>query len=113
VTSVSGKRPTVTSVTGVKTAATPASALLLKGTGEKIDDAKQVVLQFLQTDVATGKQTKRTWEEQGAQVVPAKNVLGLVTALAGQPVGSRAVAVTAQATGSPAQILVIDVIGQF
>jgi hypothetical protein len=40
-------------------------------------------------------------------------VLSLVTALKGQPVGSRAVAVTAEEASSPAQILVLDVIGQF
>jgi peptidylprolyl isomerase len=113
VTSTSGKRPEITSVKGVKASAKPASALLLKGTGEKIDVAKQLVLQYLQTDAATGKQTQRTWDAQQPQVVPAQGVVGLVEALKDQPVGSRAVVVTAKQGTSPAQILVIDVIGQF
>jgi peptidylprolyl isomerase len=113
ITSESGKRPEVTSVTGVKTAATPASALLIKGTGPAIDEKKQLVLQFLQTDAKTGKQTQKTWDAGQPQVVAASNVLSLVTALKGQPVGSRAVAVTAEEASSPAQILVLDVIGQF
>jgi len=113
VTSASGKRPEIASVKGVKAADTPASTLLLKGGGDPIDAKKQLVLQYLQTDVATGKQTQRTWEAQQPQVVPAQSVLGLVTALKDQSVGSRAVVVTAQEASSPAQILVVDVIGQF
>ncbi|WP_088283468.1 FKBP-type peptidyl-prolyl cis-trans isomerase [Kineosporia sp. A_224] len=113
ITSESGKRPDVTSVTGVKTSATPASALLVKGTGPAIDEKKQLVLQFLQTDAKTGKQTQKTWDAGQPQVVAATSVLSLVTALKGQPVGSRAVVVTAEEASSPAQVLVVDVIGQF
>jgi peptidylprolyl isomerase len=111
--SASGKRPEITSIKGVKPTAKPTSTLLLRGTGDPIVADKQLVLQYLQTDVATGKQTQRTWEAQQPQVVPAKSVLSLVTVLKDQPVGSRAVVVTAQEASSPAQILVIDVIGQF
>lgn len=113
ITSVSGKHPEVTSVSGVKPAKTPSSALLIKGTGAKIDESKQLVLQFLQTDVATGKKTQRTWDAKQPQVVPAKSVLTLVSALKGQAIGSRAVAVTPEAAQQPAQVLVVDVIGQF
>ncbi len=111
--SESGKRPEVTGVAGVKPGGTSRSALLVKGSGEPITEDKQLVLQYLQTDVKTGQQTQRTWDRQQPQVVPAEQVLGLVTALKGQPVGSRAVVVTAEPQGSPAQILVVDVIGQF
>lgn len=113
VTSASGKRPEVTSVTGVKTSDKPVSALLVKGKGAAIDAKKSLVLQFLQTDVKTGKQTQKTWDAQQPQVVPAKSVLELITALEGQPVGSRAVVVTADSAQQPAQILVVDVVAQF
>lgn len=113
VTSASGKRPEVTSVTGVKTSDKPASALLVKGTGPAIDAKKSLVLQFLQTDVKTGKQTQKTWEAAQPQVVAAQSVLQLVEALKGQPVGSRAVVVTAESAQQPAQILVLDVVAQF
>lgn len=113
VTSASGKRPEVTSVTGVKTSDQPSSALLVKGKGATIDEKKSLVLQFLQTDVKTGQQTQKTWDAQQPQVVPAQSVLELITALKGQPVGSRAVVVTADSTQQPAQILVVDVVAQF
>ena len=113
VTSASGKRPDVTSVTGVKTSDKPSSALLLKGTGAAIDEKKTLVLQFLQTDAKTGKQTQKTWDASQPQVVPASSVLQLVEALKGQPVGSRAIVVTADSAQQPAQILVLDVVAQF
>ena len=113
VTSASGKRPEVTSVEGVKPTDKPSSALLLKGTGPAIDAKKTLVLQFLQTDVKTGKQTQKTWDAAQPQVVPASSVLQLVSALEGQPVGSRAVVVTADSAQQPAQILVLDVVAQF
>ena len=113
ITSASGERPEVTSVEGVKAGKEPTSALLVKGDGDPIDTKKQLVLQYLQTDAATGKETQKTWDAKAPQVVPAESVLTLVKALSGQPVGSRAVVVTAEEANSPAQILVLDVIGQF
>lgn len=114
ITSVPGQRPEITSVAGVKAdAADPAAALLVKGDGAKIDASKQLVLQYLQTDTATGKQTQRTWEVKQPQVVPAQSVLSLVPVLSGQAIGSRAVVVVPQQANSPSQILVLDVIGQF
>jgi len=59
-----------------------------------IDPTKHLVLQIVQTDTATGKQTQGTWGE-GAEVVPATDVLTIASALKGQKVGSRVLAVTA------------------
>jgi peptidylprolyl isomerase len=109
--SVSGKEPKITSVSGVAT--DPArSALLIKGTGPTIDPTKALALQFVQTDTATGQQTQGSWG-QGAEIVPAGQVLDVAGALKGQHVGSRAVAVTGAANGAPSLIVVIDVIGQY
>lgn len=113
VTSASGKRPEVTSVKDVKTSAKGSSALLIKGTGAAVDESKQLVLQFLQTDAKTGKQTQKTWDAGQPQVVPASSVLQLVPVLKGQKIGSRAVAITPTEGGKEPAILVVDVIGQF
>jgi peptidylprolyl isomerase len=113
-----GKKPTITSVAGVKEPATPQSSLLVKGDGEKIDPAKTLALQLIQTDIATGKQTQQTWGT-GEQTVSASQVIALIKALDGQNVGSRAVVVTSAQTNSttgaaqPGVILVVDVVGQY
>lgn len=121
---VPGKAPTITSVAGVTTPAAPASKLLVRGAGPKIVSTKTLVLQLVQTDLATGKMTQSTWT-QSPQVVAASSVLGLASALSGETVGSRAVvllpaqaATPASATSggsaaTPAAVLVIDVVGQF
>ncbi len=118
------KKPTITSVAGVKAPKKPVSELLVKGTGAKIDSSKTLVLQLVQTDLATGKKTQTTWG-QGPQVVSASTVLPLASALSGQRVGSRAVVLlpgtpATPASGSnpaqparPAAVLVVDVVGQF
>lgn len=124
ITNVPGKRPTITSVAGVKAPSSPESKLLVKGSGAKIDTSKTLVLQLVQTDVASGNQTHATWGS-APQLVPAANVLQVLDALKGQSVGARAVALlpatpaqagtatSAAQPASPAEILVVDVVGQF
>ena len=118
------KEPTITSVAGVKATTKPVSKLLVKGSGEKIDQSKTLVLQLVQTDLATGKKTQSTWG-QAPQVVSASSVLPLASALNGQNVGSRAVVLLPATPGTPASgsspaqpatpagVLVVDVVGQF
>jgi peptidylprolyl isomerase len=124
ITSTPGQPPQITSVAGVKTPTSPISKLLVKGSGAKIDSSQTLVLQLVQTDIATGKQTQSTWGQQ-PQLVTAQNVLSVVTALDGQNIGARAVvllpataAQPASATATsqpatPAQILIVDVVGQY
>jgi FKBP-type peptidyl-prolyl isomerase-like protein len=118
------EKPTITSVVGVKAPKKPVSKLLVEGTGAKIDPSKTLVLQLVQTDLATGAKTQATWG-QAPQVVGASSVLQIASALAGQRIGSRAVVLvpaipaTPASGSSPAQpasaaaVLVIDVVGQF
>jgi FKBP-type peptidyl-prolyl cis-trans isomerase len=118
------KEPTISSVAGVEAPKKPVSKLIVKGTGDQIDPAKTWVLQLVQTDIATGKDTQSTWGE-GPQVVSGANVLPLASALQDQRVGARAVVLlpgtpATPASGSspaqpakPAAVLVIDVVGQF
>jgi FKBP-type peptidyl-prolyl cis-trans isomerase len=118
------QEPTVRSVAGVQAPKKPVSALLVKGTGASIDPSKSLVLQLVQTDLATGKDTQSTWGE-APQVVGGSAVLAIASALSGQHLGSRAVVLVpatpaSPATGtspaqpaSPAAVLVIDVVGQF
>jgi peptidylprolyl isomerase len=112
ITSVPGKKPSVTSVAGVKPTAQARSALLVRGTGAAIDPKKFLVLQIVQTDTATGKQTQGTWGE-GAEVVPATDVLAIASVLKGQKVGSRVLAVTATSSGSESVVVILDVIAQY
>ena len=124
ITSTPRQPPQITSVAGVKAPGSPSSKLLVKGSGAKIDSSKTLVLQLVQTDIATGKQTQSTWGRQ-PQLISAQNVLSVVTALNGQNIGARAVALlpatpaqpaSATATSvpaSPAQILILDVVGQY
>jgi len=112
VTSEPGKRPAIVSVKGVKPVNKTLSAVLVKGTGPAIDPSKSLAMEILQTDIATGKQTQQTWGS-GVTILPAAQVLGVVTALTGQNVGSRAVAVTPARGTTPGVILVVDVIAQY
>lgn len=118
------KEPMVISVAGVKAPTKPVSKLLVTGTGDKINPSKSLVLQLVQTDLATAKNTQVTWG-QAPQVAGGSVVLRLASALSGQRIGSRAVVLlpatpATPASGSnpaqpasPAGVLVIDVVGQF
>lgn len=124
ITNVPGQQPQITSVAGVKAPTSPTSKLLVKGSGAKIDPSKTLVLQLVQTDIATGKQTQSTWGKQ-PQLISAQSLLSVATALNGQNIGARAVALLpavpaqpASATApaqpaTPAEVLIIDVVGQF
>ena len=56
ITNVPGKEPTITSVAGLTVPTQPTSTLLVKGTGAKIDSTKTLVVQLVETDLATGTQ---------------------------------------------------------
>ncbi len=124
VTNTPAREPQITSVAGVKAPTAPSSKLLVKGSGAKIDPSKTLVLQLVQTDIPTGTQTQSSWGKQ-PQLVSAQNVLSAVTALSGQNIGARAIALlpatpaqpatstAASQPATPAQILIIDVVGQF
>jgi peptidylprolyl isomerase len=124
ITNTPGRQPVITSVAGVKAPTSPTSKLLVKGSGARIDPSKTLVLQLVQTDIATGKQTQSSWGKQ-PQVVSAQNVLSLVTALNGQNIGARAVVLLPATPGqpatatapaqpaTPAQVVIIDVVGQY
>jgi FKBP-type peptidyl-prolyl cis-trans isomerase len=58
ITNVPGKKPAITSTAGVKVPTKPTSTLLVRGSGPKINTAKTLVLQLVQTDIATGKHTQ-------------------------------------------------------
>lgn len=116
--------PRILSVAGVKAPAKPTSTLVATGTGAGIVTTKSLVLQIVQTDIATGKTTTSSWGK-APQVVTAKSVLSIAAVLAGQRIGSRVVvlappiaataATASQAAqpASPAQVLIVDVVGQF
>ena len=118
------EKPTITSIVGVEAPKKPVSKLVMAGTGDKIDPSKTLVLQLVQTDLATGKKTQATWG-QAPEVAGGSDVLHIASALAGQSVGARAVVLlpatpAAPASGSspaqpasPSVVLVIDVVGQF
>lgn len=124
ITNVPGKAPTIVSTAGVKAPSKPLSTLLVKGSGDKIDTAKTLVVQVVETDIKTGKQTQSSWGK-APQTVAAQNVLAVASKLTGQNVGSRAVvlvpptaataATASQAArpASPAQVLIVDVVGEF
>jgi peptidylprolyl isomerase len=124
VTNVAGKPPAVLSTAGVKVGKKPTATLLVSGTGAKIDPAKTLVLQIIQTDVATGKKTQSTWGK-APQTVAANNVLGVATVLTGRNIGSRALIIVPATAAAPAtagqaarpatppQILIVDVVGEF
>jgi peptidylprolyl isomerase len=123
-TNVPGKEPTITSTAGVKVPTAPISTLVIKGSGAKIDASKTLVLQLVQTDLATGKDTQATWG-QAPQTVEASSVFNVADKLQGQNIGARAVALlpatpavpasasAASQAAAPPEILIIDVIGQY
>jgi peptidylprolyl isomerase len=117
ITSQPGKVPAVTSVKGVKPGKDAQSALLLKGTGAPIDESKNLLVQLLQVDAATGKSVRSTFGGEGPQIVGGKDVLGVVTALKGAKVGSRAVVVSPAPTkgqkDQKAIVVVLDVLGEY
>ena len=90
ITNPPGRAPTITSVAGVTAPTSPVSKLLVKGSGAQIDPSKTLVLQLVETDIATGKQTQSTWGKQ-PQLIPAQNVMSIASALSGQNIGARVV----------------------
>jgi peptidylprolyl isomerase len=124
ITNVPGEEPAIQSTAGVKVPTSPESTLLVAGTGAKIDSTKVLVLQLVETDLATGQNTESSWG-QAPQTDSASSVLGIADKLTGQNIGSRVVvllpataAVPASATqaseaAAPPEILIVDVIGQF
>ncbi len=110
VTSEPGKAPTVTGVSGVKSTATPQSALLLSGSGKTLDPKAAVAVQIVQADASTGKVSQQTWGT-GPQIVGVQQILTVLPVLKGQKVGSRAVTVfSSQGSGV---VLVVDVVAQY
>jgi peptidylprolyl isomerase len=119
-----GKEPKILSTAGVSAPSSPSSTLLVKGSGAKIDSSKSLVMQFVEADLADGKNAQSTWQ-QSPQTASAQQVLNVATALKGQNIGSRAVillpataavpgsATQASQAASPAEILIVDVVGQF
>ena len=124
ITNVPGKQPQILSTAGVKAPTKPESTLLVTGSGPKIDTAKTLVLQLVQTDLATGKKSQATWG-RAPQSVSAQSVLGVAGKLTGQRIGSRALvllppsperpatATTPAQPAAPATILIVDVVGQY
>jgi peptidylprolyl isomerase len=124
ISNVPGKAPKILSTAGVKAPSQPKSVLVVKGSGATIDPNKTLVLEAVEADLATGKDSQSTWA-QVPQAASAQNVLGIARALTGQKVGSRAiillpatpaVAATATTAAQPAQppeVLIADVVGQF
>lgn len=124
ITNVAGQKPTIISTAGVKVPKVPTSTLLVAGKGAKINAAKTLVLQLVQTDLATNKNTHATWGE-APQTVAAQSVLGIASKLTGQNIGSRAIVTLPAAAATPAtstaaaqpatppEVLIIDVVGQF
>jgi len=124
VANVVGKAPAILSTAGVKAPAKPTGTLLVTGSGEPIDAKKTLVLQVVETDLATGKKSQSTWGK-APQTVAARNVLSVATVLAGKKVGSRALVLAPAIAATPAsssqaaqpatppQVLVVDVVGQF
>jgi peptidylprolyl isomerase len=122
-TNVPGKQPQIISTAGVKAPTKPESTLVVTGRGPKIDPTKTLVLQLVQTDLASGK-TQSSWGK-APQPVAAKGVLGVADKLVGQRIGSRAVvllppsperpATPTQAAqpAAPASVLIVDVVGQY
>jgi len=124
ITNVAGRKPEIISTAGVKVPTKPVSTLVVTGSGTKIDTGKVLVVQFVQTDLATGRKTQSTWG-QGPQTLPAKKVLSIADKLSGQRIGSRVIVLLPATAATPAsatqqaqpavspQILVIDVVGQY
>lgn len=124
ITNVPGKKPNILSVAGVKIPAKPVSTLVVTGSGAKIDATKTLVMQLVRADLVTGKNNHATWG-QGPQTVAAQGVLGVADALTGQNVGSRVIVLLPASPATPAtatqaaqpaaaaEVLIVDVVGQF
>jgi peptidylprolyl isomerase len=123
-TNVPGKEPKILSTAGVVTPKTAKSLLVVSGSGAKIDSTKTLVLEEVQADLKTGKDTQSSWAVT-PQTVSASSVLAVATTLTNQNIGSRVVllipAIAAQPASStaaataatPAEILIVDVVAQF
>lgn len=124
ITNVAAQEPKILSTAGVAEPKTAKSVLLVTGSGAKIDSTKTLVLELVQSDLKTGKSTQSSWT-QAPQTVAASSVLAVATVLTGQNIGSRALilvpaipaqAATETAAATPAtaaQLLIVDVVGQF
>jgi peptidylprolyl isomerase len=124
ITNVAAKEPKVLSTAGVPTPTAAKSVLLVTGSGAKIDSTKTLVLELVETDLKTGKDTQSSWA-QAPQTVLASSVLGVASVLTGQNVGARALilvppiaaqaatATAAAVAATPAEVLIVDVVGQF
>ncbi len=124
ITNVVAKPPTILSTKGVKVPTKPVATLLITGSGPKIDAAKALVLQIVQTDLTTMQHTQSSWG-RAPQVVQAQNVLSIASVLTGKNIGSRALilvpaiaasAATASSAAQPAtppQVLIVDIVGEF
>ncbi len=115
--SAPGKKPSV-QVKGTKPPKQPKSALLVAGSGPKIDQSKNLVVQAIQVDYKTGKEAFSSWENTPVSI-KADRVPGLAEAIKGQNVGSRVLltlpGVKAK-DGQPGQgpaAVVVDVVGMF
>ncbi len=96
-----GQPPSITSTKGVAAPAAATSTLLVKGGGAKIDSSKSLVLQLVETDIATGTNTQSTWGT-APQTASAQNVLTVASVLTGQNVGSRALVLVPATAAVPA-----------
>ncbi len=115
--SVPGKKPTI-DVKGTEPPKQQRSAVLIEGTGDPIDAGKNLVLQAVQVDYETGKQTYSSWE-LAPVTVKADRVPGLADAVKGQKVGSRILLTLPASPGQGDQpghgpaAVVFDVVGMF
>jgi peptidylprolyl isomerase len=124
ITNVPGQEPKILSTAGVPIPTTPQSTLVVSGTGPKIDSSKSLVLQLVETDLATATMTQSSWG-QAPQTDAASSVLGIADKLSGQNIGSRVIVLLPAVDATPAtateaaqpavapQVLIVDVIGQF
>jgi peptidylprolyl isomerase len=124
ITNVPGQEPKILSTAGIPIPTAPESTLIVSGTGAKIDSSKSLVLQLVETDLATATMTQSSWG-QAPQTDAASSVLGIADKLTGQNIGSRAIVLLPAVAATPAtptdaaqpavapQVLIVDVIGQF
>ena len=124
ITNVPGQEPKILSTAGIPIPTAPESTLVVAGTGPKIDSSKSLVLQLVETDLATATMTQSSWG-QAPQTDAASSVLGIADKLTGQNIGSRVIVLLPAVAATPAtptaaaqpavapQVLIVDVIGQF
>jgi hypothetical protein len=109
--SVPGRKPAVTTLNQAAALHLPTSRLLLAGTQQRIDPAKDLLLQLIQVDASTGTVISQTWGSL-PQLTPASRVLASIPALRDARIGSRAAAVLPASGAGHAQVLIADVIAQ-